>query len=98
MSETFNTLRFWWPGVLRALILCLLSYWVAFDASFEQLVSKMSTADTSTWGSIEWLKFMYPLFGKPFIAVLITLKGFMDDTWSKLRTQHDTGFILKGSR
>lgn len=86
------TIKFWWPGVFRASILCALAYLVAFDSSYDQIVNKISSTDTQTWGNLEWFKFLYPLLGKPMIAVLITLKSFMDDTWSKLRQQHDTGF------
>lgn len=96
MSAIFQSAKFWWPGAWRAIILCVLAYWVAFDSSFDQLVGKLTTEDTAKWGSIEWLKFIYLLFGKPVIAALIALKGFLDDTMQKLRQEH-TNTWKKGS-
>jgi hypothetical protein len=80
MSELFQSARFWWPGILRALIIVVLAGATVFVAQLE----KITTPDTGAWGWVEWAKF----FGPIVVSMMIALKGFLDDTMQKLRSAH----------
>jgi hypothetical protein len=96
MARIILNARVWWPALFRAMLLCTLAYLVAFDSNFDQMVAKLIDADTSKWGFARWAVALYPIFGKPIIAAMIALKGFMDDSWGKTKREGDTAFLTKG--
>lgn len=87
MAKLFQSARFWWPGILRALIIVFLAGATVFVAQLEKITSD----DTVKWGWVEWSKFWGPII----VAKGIALKGFLDDTMQKLRDQHGTMFLSR---
>lgn len=97
MALAWFKLKVWSPGLIRALILCALAYFIAFDSSFDQNVSKLSGEEISKWGRLEWFILVWKMFGKPMLAALLALKAFMDDSWSRAKQeiQTQTAFFKK---
>lgn len=90
MALAWFKFKMWSPGLIRALIICGLAYLIAFDGSFDQLASKLTTDEVAKWGKLEWIKLIWPMFGKPMLAALLALKAFMDDSWGRAKQQIET--------